>query len=100
MPKFSLKILQKSHFLGFTAWLSWCFADFMGRGLVCHSYQLQKYYGHGSYVVPVDPKDMQTWADKDHRLAQVSETTVIHPHVVEVQVLCCSCEFYVCVVHQ
>jgi len=36
-------------------------------------------------VVPVDPNDKETWADKEHRLAQVSETTVVHKDVVEVR---------------
>ena len=35
-------------------------------------------------MVPVDPRDQETWADRDHRLAQVSETTVIHKDIVEV----------------
>jgi hypothetical protein len=51
---------------------------------VC-SYQLQKYRDGGSFVVPVDPKDTDTWGDKEHRLAYVSETTVIHSHVVQVR---------------
>lgn len=49
------------------------------------SYQLQKYHGHGSFVVPVDPNDKATWGDKEHRLAQVAETTVIHKDVVDVR---------------
>lgn len=49
-----------------------------------YSYQLQKYHGHGSFVVPIDPSDVETWGDKEHRLAQVAETTVIHKDIVEV----------------
>jgi hypothetical protein len=49
------------------------------------SYQLQKDHGHGSFVVPVDPNDKATWGDKEHRLAQVAETTVIHKDVVDVR---------------
>lgn len=49
------------------------------------SYQLQKYRGYGSYVIPVDPNDKETWGDRDHRLAQVAETTVIHKKTVEVR---------------
>lgn len=47
------------------------------------SYQLQKYRGAGSFVLPVDPKDKETWADSEHRLAYVNETTVIFKGVVE-----------------
>ncbi|KAG0580596.1 hypothetical protein KC19_4G185500 [Ceratodon purpureus] len=49
------------------------------------SYSIQKYNGGSTYVVPVDPRDQETWADRDHRLAQVSETTVIHKDIVEVR---------------
>ncbi|GLJ49278.1 hypothetical protein SUGI_1041310 [Cryptomeria japonica] len=49
------------------------------------SYQLQKYRGGGSFVLPVDPKDKDTWADSEHRLAYVSETTVIFKDVIEVR---------------
>lgn len=49
------------------------------------SCQVQKYHGHAFYVVRVDPKDIQTWEDKEHHLAQVSATTVIHQKTVEVQ---------------
>lgn len=38
-------------------------------------------------MVPIDPNDKETWGDKEHRLAQVSETTVIHKHIVEVKFL-------------
>ncbi len=49
------------------------------------SYQLQKYHGHGSFVVLVDLNDKETWGEREHRLAQVAETTVIHKDVVEVR---------------
>lgn len=48
------------------------------------SYQLQKYRDAASYVLPVDANDTDTWGDKEHRLAQIAETTVIHKNVVEV----------------
>lgn len=38
----------------------------------------------GSYVVPVDPRNKETWGDSEHRLAYVSETTVIHKDIVQV----------------
>uniref|UniRef100_A0A803M3J0 Glycosyltransferase family protein 2 n=1 Tax=Chenopodium quinoa TaxID=63459 RepID=A0A803M3J0_CHEQI len=49
------------------------------------SYQLQKYRNAGSFVLPVDPKDKETWGDSEHRLAYVSETTVIFKDVVQVR---------------
>ncbi|KAI4383796.1 hypothetical protein MLD38_009595 [Melastoma candidum] len=49
------------------------------------SYQLQKYMDAGSYVLPVDPNDKETWGDSEHRLAFVSETTVIFMDVVQVR---------------
>ncbi|XP_047310029.1 uncharacterized protein LOC124913661 [Impatiens glandulifera] len=49
------------------------------------SYQLQKYRDGGSYVLPVDPNDKETWGDSEHRLAYVSETTVIFKDVVNVR---------------
>nr|CAD1820861.1 unnamed protein product [Ananas comosus var. bracteatus] len=49
------------------------------------SYQLQKYRNAGSYVLPVDPNDRETWGDSEHRLAYVSETTVIFKDVVQVR---------------
>ncbi|KAK4370565.1 hypothetical protein RND71_010040 [Anisodus tanguticus] len=49
------------------------------------SYQLQKYRNAGSFVLPVDPKDKDTWGDSEHRLAYVSETTVIFKDVVQVR---------------
>ncbi|OVA18063.1 Glycosyl transferase [Macleaya cordata] len=49
------------------------------------SYQLQKYRGAGSFVLPVDPKDKETWGDSEHRLAYVSETTVIFKDIVQVR---------------
>lgn len=49
------------------------------------SYQLQKYRGAGSFVLPVDPNDKETWGDSEHRLAYVSETTVIFKDVVQVR---------------
>ncbi|OIW03919.1 hypothetical protein TanjilG_30195 [Lupinus angustifolius] len=49
------------------------------------SYQLQKYRNAGSFVVPVDPKDKETWGDSEHRLAYVSETTVIFKDRVQVR---------------
>ncbi|OIT34907.1 PREDICTED: uncharacterized protein LOC109244079 [Nicotiana attenuata] len=49
------------------------------------SYQLQKYRNAGSFVLPVDPKDKETWGDSEHRLAYVSETTVIFKDTVQVR---------------
>ncbi|XP_038972326.1 uncharacterized protein LOC103708423 isoform X2 [Phoenix dactylifera] len=49
------------------------------------SYQLQKYRNAGSYVLPVDPNDKETWGDSEHRLAYVSETTVIFKDIVRVR---------------
>ncbi|CAA0812013.1 glycosyltransferase family protein 2 [Striga hermonthica] len=49
------------------------------------SYQLQKYRNAGSYVLPVDPNDKETWGDSEHRLAYVSETTVIFKDIVQVR---------------
>ncbi|GLT33785.1 hypothetical protein SLA2020_083460 [Shorea laevis] len=49
------------------------------------SYQLQKYRNAGSFVLPVDPKDKDTWGDSEHRLAYVSETTVIFKDIVQVR---------------
>jgi len=49
------------------------------------SYQLQKYMGAGSFVLPVDPNDKETWGDSEHRLAYVSETTVIFKDIVQVR---------------
>ncbi|CAK9165196.1 unnamed protein product [Ilex paraguariensis] len=49
------------------------------------SYQLQKYRNAGSFVLPVDPKDEETWGDSEHRLAYVSETTVIFKDIVQVR---------------
>ncbi|KAK6936060.1 hypothetical protein RJ641_033090 [Dillenia turbinata] len=49
------------------------------------SYQLQKYKGAGSFVLPVDPNDEETGGDSEHRLAYVSETTVIFKDVVQVR---------------
>ncbi|KAJ4979815.1 hypothetical protein NE237_010595 [Protea cynaroides] len=49
------------------------------------SYQLQKYRNAGSFVLPVDPKDQDTWGDSEHRLAYVSETTVIFKDIVQVR---------------
>ncbi|RWW77418.1 hypothetical protein BHE74_00014424 [Ensete ventricosum] len=49
------------------------------------SYQLHKYRNAGSYVLPVDPNDKDTWGDSEHRLAYVSETTVIFKDVVQVR---------------
>ncbi|GMH07122.1 hypothetical protein Nepgr_008962 [Nepenthes gracilis] len=49
------------------------------------SYVLQKYRNAGSFVLPVDPKDKETWGDSEHRLAYVSETTVIFKDVVQVR---------------
>lgn len=47
------------------------------------SYQLQKYRNAGSFVVPVDAGDKETWGDSEHRLAYVSETTVIFKDIVQ-----------------
>ncbi|XP_009631262.1 uncharacterized protein [Nicotiana tomentosiformis] len=49
------------------------------------SYQLQKYRNAGSFVLPVDPNDKETWGDSEHRLAYVSETTIIFKDVVQVR---------------
>ncbi|KAK6138103.1 hypothetical protein DH2020_028143 [Rehmannia glutinosa] len=49
------------------------------------SYQLQKYRDAGSFVLPVDPNDKETWGDSEHRLAYVSETTVIFKDIVQVR---------------
>jgi len=49
------------------------------------SYQLQKYRNAGSFVLPVDLKDKETWGDSEHRLAYVSETTVIFKDTVQVR---------------
>ena len=35
--------------------------------------------------MPIDPKDKGTWGDSEHRLAQISETTVIFKDVVQVR---------------
>ena len=50
-----------------------------------HSYQLQKYRDAGSFVVPVNPHDKETWGDCDHRLAQISESTFIYEDVVQMR---------------
>uniref|UniRef100_A0A0D3FBT6 Uncharacterized protein n=1 Tax=Oryza barthii TaxID=65489 RepID=A0A0D3FBT6_9ORYZ len=49
------------------------------------SYQLQKYMGAGSFVLPVDAGDKETWGDSEHRLAYVAETTVIFKDIVQVR---------------
>ncbi|XP_058094505.1 uncharacterized protein LOC131240355 [Magnolia sinica] len=49
------------------------------------SYQLQKYRNAGSFVLPINPKDKETWGDSEHRLAYVSETTVIFKDIVQVR---------------
>lgn len=49
------------------------------------SYQLQKYRNAGSFVLPVDPNNKETWGDSEHRLAYVSETTVIFKDIVQVR---------------
>ncbi|XP_068650774.1 uncharacterized protein [Aristolochia californica] len=49
------------------------------------SYQLQKYRNAGSFVLPVDPNDKETWGDSEHRLAYVSETTAIFKDIVQVR---------------
>lgn len=49
------------------------------------SYQLQKYRNAGSFVLPVDLNDKETWGDSEHRLAYVSETTVIFKDIVQVR---------------
>ncbi|MCO5572767.1 hypothetical protein L7F22_026526 [Adiantum nelumboides] len=49
------------------------------------SYQLQKYRDAGSFVVPINHEDKDTWGDREHRLAQISETTVIFKDVVQVR---------------
>ncbi|XP_077229432.1 uncharacterized protein LOC143862295 isoform X2 [Tasmannia lanceolata] len=49
------------------------------------SYQLQKYRNAGSFVLPINPKDKETWGDGEHRLAYVSETTVIFTDIVQVR---------------
>lgn len=52
------------------------------------SYLLQKYKDGGSFVLPVDPRNKETWGDSEHRLAYVSETTVIHKDIVQVMIFC------------
>ncbi|CAN6479385.1 unnamed protein product [Victoria cruziana] len=49
------------------------------------SYQLQKYRNAGSFVLPVDSNDKETWGDSEHRLAYISETTVIFKDIVQVR---------------
>ncbi|GAV75880.1 hypothetical protein CFOL_v3_19356 [Cephalotus follicularis] len=49
------------------------------------SYQLQKYRNAGSFVLPVDPNNKETWGDSEHRLAYLSETTVIFKDIVQVR---------------
>ncbi|GLJ53245.1 hypothetical protein SUGI_1134780 [Cryptomeria japonica] len=49
------------------------------------SYQLQKYRNAGSFVLPTNPEDKETWGDSEHRLAYVSETTVIHKDIVQIR---------------
>ncbi|EPS59402.1 hypothetical protein M569_15406, partial [Genlisea aurea] len=49
------------------------------------SYQLQKYRGISSYVLPVDQNDKDTWGDSDHRLAYISETTSIFKDIVSLR---------------
>ncbi|KAH7425783.1 hypothetical protein KP509_11G070800 [Ceratopteris richardii] len=49
------------------------------------SYQLQKYRDVGSFVVPIDPQEKDTWGDSEHRLAQIAETTIIFKDVVQVR---------------
>ena len=49
------------------------------------SYLLQKYRNAGSFVLPVDQNDKETWGDSEHRLAYVSETTVIFKDIVQVR---------------
>ncbi|XP_054815013.1 uncharacterized protein LOC129315391 [Prosopis cineraria] len=57
-----------------------------GTGEDLHlSYQLQKYRNGGSFVLPVDPNDKETWGDSEHRLAYVSETTVIFKDIVQLR---------------
>lgn len=36
-------------------------------------------------MLPVDPRDKETWGDSEHRLAYVSETTVIFKDIVQVR---------------
>lgn len=36
-------------------------------------------------MLPVDPNDKETWGDSEHRLAYVSETTVIFKDIVQVR---------------
>lgn len=35
--------------------------------------------------MPIDPNNMETWGDSEHRLAYVSETTVIHKDIVQIR---------------
>ncbi|KAG0452694.1 hypothetical protein HPP92_025358 [Vanilla planifolia] len=49
------------------------------------SYQLQKYRDAWSYILPPDPHDKETWGDSEHRLAFVSETTVIYKDIVQLR---------------
>ncbi|KAF7823384.1 Nucleotide-diphospho-sugar transferase [Senna tora] len=39
----------------------------------------------GSFVLPIDPKDKETWGDSEHMLAYVSQTTVIFKDIVQVR---------------
>lgn len=56
-----------------------------GKSYNLCSYQLQKYRNAGSFVLPVDKNDKETWGDSEHRLAYVSETTVIFKDTVQVR---------------
>uniref|UniRef100_A0A6N2KRA1 Glycosyl transferase 64 domain-containing protein n=1 Tax=Salix viminalis TaxID=40686 RepID=A0A6N2KRA1_SALVM len=55
------------------------------NGAMMLDLQLQKYRNAGSFVLPVDPNDKETWGDSEHRLAYVSETTVIFKDIVQVR---------------
>ncbi|KAJ7566100.1 hypothetical protein O6H91_02G087800 [Diphasiastrum complanatum] len=49
------------------------------------SYQLQKYRDAGSFVIPADRNDKDTWVDSHHNLAYISETTINHRNIVEIR---------------
>lgn len=36
-------------------------------------------------MIPVDPKDKNTWGDTEHRLAYVSENTLVHKDIVQLR---------------
>lgn len=81
---FYILIFYSERFLFATNYYTFLISITHGKKNLC-SYQLQKYRNAGSYVLPVDPKDKETWGDSEHRLAYVSETTVIFKDIVQVR---------------